>query len=103
MGSRILAPTMASDVTGGGAEKQVFDTGRLLPHVKLSPETLSVYARTQTQPDRICTIEALALFLQECGEGTDTCDSLISYLQINNAALRNGGCKEKSEQHFRTR
>jgi DTW domain-containing protein YfiP len=57
-------------------------------HVKLSPETLSVYARKQSQLDRICTIEALALFLQECGEGAAACDGLIGYLHINNAALR---------------
>lgn len=25
--------------------------------VKLSPKALSVYARTQSQPDRICTVE----------------------------------------------
>ena len=39
--------------------------GEGLPHVKLSPTTLSVYARKQSQPDRICTVEAAALLLEE--------------------------------------
>ena len=43
--------------------------GERIVHVKLSPETLSVYARTQSQPDRICTVEAAALLLEKhCAE-----------------------------------
>ena len=61
---------------------QGIDMARLLPHVKLSPETLSVYARKQSQMDRICTIEALALFLQECGEAEAGCEGLIHYLHL---------------------
>jgi len=68
--------------------KNVLGDRLSLPHVKLSPETLSVYARTQTQPDRICTIEALALFLQNCGERQATVDALVQYVVLNNAALR---------------
>eukprot|EP01097_Dermamoeba_algensis_P008975 TRINITY_DN6189_c0_g1_i1.p1 TRINITY_DN6189_c0_g1~~TRINITY_DN6189_c0_g1_i1.p1 ORF type:complete len:126 (+),score=28.25 TRINITY_DN6189_c0_g1_i1:529-906(+) len=67
-------------------------------HVKLEPQSISfwmdrgnksIYARSQSQADRICTIEALALLLRECGEREQTCDSLISYVALNNAALNN--------------
>jgi len=57
-------------------------------HVKLLPDTISVYARTQSQADRICTIEALALFLKECGEVDEVTSALIEYVKINNDALR---------------
>ena len=63
----------------------------LLPdvtRVQLSPEQFSVYARKQSQPDRICTIEALALFLSHCGERQEECDRLIACVKINNAALK---------------
>jgi len=56
--------------------------------VKLSPEQLSVYARTQTQPDRISSIEALALFLNQIGEDPNSCNRLISCVEMNNRALR---------------
>ena len=59
-----------------------------LPHVKLSPETMSVYARKQVRVGCLCTIEALALFLQECGEAQETVDRLVDYVKVNNAALR---------------
>jgi DTW domain-containing protein YfiP len=52
--------------------------------VKLSPTTLSVYARTQTEPDRISTIEAIGLLVQELGEAPAVCEAIISYLKINN-------------------
>jgi DTW domain-containing protein YfiP len=52
--------------------------------VKLSPTTLSVYARTQTEPDRISTIEAIGLLVQELGEDPAVCQAIISYLEINN-------------------
>lgn len=66
----------------------------LLPEVtrvQLSPEQFSVYARKQSQPDRICTIEALALFLSHCGEKQEECDRLIACVKINNAALKRKG------------
>ncbi|KAK3238668.1 hypothetical protein CYMTET_51332 [Cymbomonas tetramitiformis] len=56
--------------------------------VQLHPTTLSVYARTQTQLDRICTVEALALFLQEYGEHPSVCSTLVEYIKLNNKALR---------------
>lgn len=65
----------------------------LLPgvtHVQLTPEQLSIYARTQTQPDRICTVEATALFLSHCGESVESTNSLIECVRINNIALRHG-------------
>lgn len=63
--------------------------GTSLPHVILSPKTLSVYARKQSQPDRICTVEAVALLLEEhIGEDPRVCETLISYVQMNNRALK---------------
>ena len=58
-----------------------------VPHIQLRPTTASIYARTQSQTGRICTIEALALLLQEYGERQETCDKLISYVDLNNKAL----------------
>jgi DTW domain-containing protein YfiP len=59
-----------------------------IPHVKLSPTQLSVYARTQSQPDRICTIEALSMFIEGCGEDPNVCQRLVEYVTINNEALK---------------
>jgi len=42
--------------------------GAELPHVALETELVSVYARTQSQTGRVCTVEAVALFLREIGE-----------------------------------
>ena len=61
--------------------------------IKLSPTALSVYARTQTEPGRISTIEAIALLVQELGEDPDVCSSIISYLQINNQNVDKGKCR----------
>lgn len=58
-----------------------------VPHIQLRPTTASIYARTQSQNGRICTIEALALMLKEYGEDESVCDKLISYVQLNNRAL----------------
>ena len=58
-----------------------------VPHIQLRPTTASIYARTQSQNGRICTIEALALLLKEYGEDEDICDKLIGYVQLNNRAL----------------
>jgi hypothetical protein len=57
-------------------------------HVQLTPDQMSVYARKQTQPDRICTVEATALFLSLCGEAEATCEAMVECVRINNAALR---------------
>lgn len=59
-------------------------------HVQLTPEQMSVYARKQTQPDRICTVEATALFLSLCGEAEITCDAMVNCVRINNEALKPG-------------
>jgi|EP00945_MAST-04E_sp_MAST-4E-sp1_P001003 DTW domain-containing protein YfiP len=59
-----------------------------VPHIQLRPTTASVYARTQSENGRICTIEALALLLQEYGESRAVCDKLISYVVLNNKALK---------------
>ena len=57
-------------------------------HIKLETDTVSVYARTQTETGRICTIEAVALLLQEMGESESVCKGLISAVVVNNNALR---------------
>jgi len=57
-------------------------------HIKLETDTVSVYSRTQTEPGRICTIEAVSLLLQEMGEQDGVCRALIDYVKINNQALR---------------
>eukprot|EP00906_Rhabdomonas_costata_P038998 RCo055202 len=58
-----------------------------IPHIKLSPTALSVYSRTQSQQDRICTVEAIALLLAELGEPSDVTDALVEYVRMNNEAL----------------
>lgn len=57
-------------------------------HVQLTPEQFSIYARTQSQPDRICSIEALALYLSISGEDKTTCNSLIDLVKLNNSSLK---------------
>lgn len=42
-----------------------------VPHVRLKPETLSVYARTQTRKDGVSSVEAISLLLQELGESPE--------------------------------
>lgn len=56
--------------------------------IKLTPLQLSIYARQQTQPDRISSIEALALMLQCFGEDLSSCQQLIDCLKLNNNALK---------------
>ena len=58
------------------------------PHIKLETETVSCYSRTQTQSGRICTVEAIALLLQEMGERPQICASLIDCVKLNNNALK---------------
>jgi DTW domain-containing protein YfiP len=57
-------------------------------HVQLTPEQMSIYARTQSQPDRICSIEAAALFLSHCGETEEVTNGLIECVKVNNLALQ---------------
>ena len=59
-----------------------------IPFVQLSPDQLSVYARQQSQQDRICTVEALALFLKLYGVDSSQSQELIDCVKINNSALR---------------
>lgn len=63
----------------------------LAPDIKqvgLKPETLSVYARTQTREDGVCTIEATALLLEELGEAPELCAKLVEYVKLNNDAQK---------------
>lgn len=72
------------------ARRMAIHLKEILPHIKhvcLAPETLSVYARTQSQQDRICTIEACALFLKQFGESDVMCDRLIECVRLNNRAI----------------
>jgi DTW domain-containing protein YfiP len=77
------------------AMKKHFDriVQKNVPHLKLQPESLqywtdrgseSGYGRTQSQPDRICTVEAIALLLREFGELPATCNTLMDYVRFNN-------------------
>ena len=58
-----------------------------IPTIRLHPTTASIYSRTQTEPGRICSIEATALLLQEYGENQTLCNDLVSFVKVNNAAL----------------
>ena len=49
--------------------------------------------------ERICSVEAVALLLRECGEPAAHCDRLVDYVQLNNAALLGKG----SLQRYRDR
>ena len=69
-----------------------------IPQVQLSPTALSVYARTQSQPDRICTVEAVALLLQHLGENQENCDALVEYVKLNNRALRGAVIKREKDK-----
>ena len=66
-----------------------------VPHVQLKPTTFSVYARTQSEPGRICTVEAIALLLQEYGEHQHVCDALVDMVVKNNDALKKSSEKKK--------
>lgn len=59
-----------------------------IPHVQLNPHQLSVYARQQTQLDRICSIEALAFYLRCLGEEDVICQELVNAVVVNNNALK---------------
>lgn len=82
---------IAVDAVWRHARRMASRLRELLPdvkHVQLTPEQMSVYMRKQSQPDRICTVEATALFLQQFGEDESVSESMIECVRINNAALR---------------
>eukprot|EP00743_Colponemidia_sp_Colp-15_P005843 GILK01006278.1.p1 GENE.GILK01006278.1~~GILK01006278.1.p1 ORF type:complete len:394 (+),score=56.13 GILK01006278.1:86-1183(+) len=54
-----------------------------IPRVRIEPATASLFlARQQSQPDRICTVEAVTMLLAELGESDELCDSLLNNLKI---------------------
>jgi hypothetical protein len=71
-------------------------------HVQLTPEQMSVYARKQSQPDRICTVEATALFLYQYGETEHDTDMLVECVKINNLALKQPALKPSKQRKVRT-
>jgi DTW domain-containing protein YfiP len=86
------------------ARRMAYRLLEILPHVRhvqLTPEQMSVYARKQSQPDRICTVEATALFLFQFGESESDTDGLVECVKINNLALQQPslrGFKQKKKQ-----
>ncbi|CAN0326594.1 unnamed protein product, partial [Ectocarpus fasciculatus] len=73
------------------ARRMAVRLSELLPdvrHMQLTPEQLSIYMRKQSQADRICTVEAAALFLQLFGESEETTGAMIEGVRINNSALK---------------
>lgn len=82
---------IAIDAVWRHARRMALRLREILPdvrHVQLTPEQMSVYARKQTQSDRICTVEATALFLSHLGESEATTEGLVECVRINNEALR---------------
>ena len=70
-------------------------------HVQLTPEQMSIYARKQTQLDRISTVEATALFLSNFGEDNLMCDNLVECVRMNNEALKGKViCGNKMEIYY---
>ena len=63
-----------------------------LRSVMITPEGLSNYHRNihrnQSQFDRICSVEALAVLLKDVGESTEVYEALIDLVELNNRALR---------------
>ena len=53
--------------------------------VKLSPTAVSAYSRTQTQPDRVCTIEAIAILMRMLGEPQGVCEQLVLQSEDDNS------------------
>ncbi|KAJ8607015.1 hypothetical protein CTAYLR_006249 [Chrysophaeum taylorii] len=63
------------------------DALREIPHVKLDTDLVSAYARAQSQPGRVCTLEAIGLFLSAVGE-TQALDACRHLVHLNNTALK---------------
>jgi hypothetical protein len=55
--------------------------------VKLNPTQKSQFSRAQTQPDRICTLEAIVLLLEQMGEKKEVCETLLNALSANVAKI----------------
>lgn len=96
---------MVVDGTWRKARKMAKHLDTVIPgglcHVALSPNVLSVYRRRQSQPGRICTIEAVAMLLEEAGESAETHDVLVDLVRLNNAALNHdevGGAAARSKK-----
>jgi len=92
-GSSTFAPAIVvMDGTWNNVKQMVKhfsrNIGPEVPHVRLEPTELSVYARTQTRSDGISSVEAVALLLRLLGEGEGTCAELVRYITVNNEALR---------------
>jgi DTW domain-containing protein YfiP len=56
--------------------------------VKINPVQKSNFSRTQTQPDRICTLEAAVMMLRELGESDQLCQTLLDSMEANIVALQ---------------
>ena len=61
----------------------------------------SVYGRGQSKPGRMCTVEAIALFLGEAGEGEATIGGLVDLLLLNNEGLA-GKVQVAEKAHWKT-
>jgi hypothetical protein len=84
------------------ARRMSYRLRALLPdvkHVQLTPEQMSVYMRKQSQPDRICTVEAAALFMQLLGESDSVTTAMVDCVRINNSALKPLATAVKGKRH----
>ena len=71
--------------------------GGALPHVKLETDVVSVYARTQSKTGRVCTVEAVALFLREVGESEELFRNMVAMVETNNRALKHEYAKRRAD------
>ena len=71
--------------------------GGALPHVKLETDVVSVYARTQSKTGRVCTVEAVALFLREVGESDELFRKMVAMVETNNRALKHEYAKRRAD------
>lgn len=71
--------------------------------VKINPVQKSNFSRTQTQPDRICTLEAAVMMLKELGESDDLCQSLLDSMENNIVALQVRSFKKPSSKKSKQR
>lgn len=101
------------DATWRQAKRLISDVpegidGKPLPHVRLEPKTLSQFAcRRQSQIDRISTVEAAVLLLQELEVHEGTRDAVLEGLkELNRAFYRQGrgiGSKQTTTTRFGNR
>ena len=89
------------DATWTLARKMARHLDRLLdnklPHVKLDTDLVSVYARTQSKTGRVCTVEAVALFLREVGESEELFRNMVAMVETNNRALKHEYAKRRAD------